>query len=102
MAKGDLGKRDWGLVYWPILDRLVDVLTFGATKYTPNNWQKVSRERYESAVMRHWSLYIQGEKVDQETGISHLAHMMCSLMFLEWFDNHETKGEEKTINGRTD
>lgn len=84
--KGDGGKRDWGLVFWPALDALVDGLTFGARKYTPNNWQKVSRERFESAVMRHWSLYMQGEENDGESGLSHLAHMMCSLMFLMWFD----------------
>ena len=91
--KGDGGKRNWGLVYWKALDALVNVLTFGALKYHANNWQSVSRERYESAIMRHWSSYIQGEKIDPETGQSHLAHIMCSLMFLMWFDDHKTKGE---------
>lgn len=87
--KGDGGKRNWGLVWWKALDYLVDVLTFGATKYSPNNWQKVSRERYESAIMRHWSLYMQGEILDKETKLPHLAHIMCSLMFLMWFDEKE-------------
>lgn len=87
--KGDGGKRDWSLVWWPSLDALVDVLTFGARKYLPNNWQKVSKTRYESAVMRHWSLYMQGEKTDSETGCSHLAHILCSIMFLMWFDKGE-------------
>ena len=89
--KGDGGKRDWGLVDWPSLDRLVDVLTFGARKYSANNWQKVSPARYKAAVMRHWSLYMQGELNDTETNLPHLAHMMCSLMFLMWFDRKDKK-----------
>jgi hypothetical protein len=94
--KGDGGKRNWGLVYWPTLDSLVDVLTFGAKKYTPNNWKTVSRERYESAVMRHWSAYMQGEKADPETGLSHIGHIICSLMFLMWFDNKEIEDGRTT------
>jgi hypothetical protein len=89
--KGDGGKRDWSLVWWPSLDSLVDVLTFGARKYSPDNWQKVNRKRYESALMRHWSAYTQGEELDPETKLSHLSHMMCSLMFLLWFDLNKDK-----------
>jgi hypothetical protein len=87
--KGDGGKRQWDLVDFKFLDDFIDVLTFGATKYAPDNWKKVSRNRYEAALMRHWSAYLQGEQNDPETGLPHLAHMTCSLMFLNWFDNQK-------------
>jgi hypothetical protein len=36
--------------------------------------------------MRHTLDYLQGEKIDKETGLSHLYHISCNLMFLEHFD----------------
>lgn len=88
--KGDGDKPLWNLVYWPLLMAFVRVLTFGATKYSPNNWQKVSRERIEAAVMRHWTEYLTSSKTDSETKESHLAHIMCCLMFLQWKDDNES------------
>ena len=85
--KGDGGKLMYDLMYYPFLDRLVSVLTFGAKKYEPHNWKKVSRNRYEAAMMRHLTAYLQGEKKDPETGISHLAHVTCTAMFLDYFDD---------------
>ena len=35
--------------------------------------------------------YANGEKIDSETGISHLAHAMCCLLFLLAFDLGEDK-----------
>jgi len=87
--KGDGGKPDWSLVEWQFFKEVVDVLTFGKNKYSARNWQKVSRERYEAAIMRHYIAYLEGENNDPETGISHLAHMGASLMFLAWFDEQE-------------
>lgn len=89
--KGDGGKRDWSLADFEFLDRVVDVLTFGAKKYTPNNWQRVSKHRYQAAIYRHLSLYVQGEMNDEETGLPHLAHVACSAMFLHWLDKDAAK-----------
>ena len=87
--KGDGGKEDWSLVEWPLLTEMTKVLTFGAQKYERANWKKVSRTRYEAALMRHWVAYLSGEIVDPETGLAHLAHVNCCLMFLHWMDNHK-------------
>jgi hypothetical protein len=84
--KGDLGKQRWDLVYWPSLIEMVKALTFGATKYSDDNWKTLSRARVEAAVMRHWTEYKTEGKLDTETKLSHLAHMQCCLMFLSWFD----------------
>jgi hypothetical protein len=59
------------------------VLTYGAEKYDPHNWRKLEnlQERYTSAAMRHILAHMAGEKNDEETGLSHLAHAMCCLLF---------------------
>ena len=62
------------------------VLTFGAKKYAPNNWQKVERQRYVDALYRHWLAYLSGERTDKESGLSHLYHISCCVMFLDWYD----------------
>ena len=59
------------------------VLTYGAEKYDAENWRKVDdlQNRYTSAALRHIFAHIDGEADDQETGLSHLAHAMCCLLF---------------------
>jgi len=59
------------------------VLTYGAEKYDAHNWRKLEnlQERYTSAAMRHILAHMAGEKDDKETGLSHLAHAMCCLLF---------------------
>tara|TARA_B100001146_G_C16177775_1_gene433193 strand:- start:24 stop:506 length:483 start_codon:yes stop_codon:yes gene_type:complete len=74
------------------------VLTFGAEKYDPHNWRKVEnlQNRYSSAAMRHILAHIDGEDLDEETGLSHLAHAICCLMFkLE--DELIVKSEKKSV-----
>ena len=63
---------------------MADVLTFGATKYGPNNWRKVgnAKERYIAAAMRHIAAYRMNEESDPESGSHHLAHAMCCLSFI--------------------
>lgn len=60
------------------------VLTFGAQKYSPDNWKKVpgAKDRYLDAMLRHILAYNSGEINDPESGENHLAHAGCCLMFL--------------------
>jgi len=55
-----------------------------------NNWQQVEnpRERYYDAAMRHLYAWFNGEPKDLETGESHLAHAICCLLFLLWFESN--------------
>ena len=82
--KFDAGKVDYTLVPWDGLEEVVKVLEFGARKYARDNWQQVEggMQRYQAAAFRHMIAYNQGEKVDPETGLSHLAHAGCCLLFL--------------------
>lgn len=87
-VKYDQDKPQWTLVPFKAFDEVVKVLTIGAKKYAPDNWKKVpnARQRYIDAAFRHMSAYASGEKIDAETGKSHLAHAMCCFLFLLAFD----------------
>lgn len=89
--KFDGDKLRWDLVPFKEFSEVVSILTTGAKKYAANNWQYVedAPNRYFAAVMRHLIAHRTGEKTDPETGKSHLAHAMCGLLFLMWFDNNK-------------
>lgn len=93
-VKYDTDKPQWSLVPLAAMTEVVDVLTYGAKKYAPDNWKKVpdARRRYIDACFRHFVAYASGEKNDPETGKSHLAHAMCCMLFLLAFDKGEHGG----------
>lgn len=86
---------------WKALEEVVKVLEFGDRKYTKldangnvvergaNNWKKVDPELYKDALVRHALSYVAGEKVDPDSGLPALAHLICDALFLIWFDLRE-------------
>lgn len=82
--KFDDGKARWDLLPLRAAGMVVDVLGFGAAKYGPENWRKVPelRRRYYAAALRHLAAWWMGEKTDPESGLPHLAHAGCCVMFL--------------------
>lgn len=87
-CKDDSSKLRYSLLPNGTVNQVVQVLEFGSKKYADNNWQKVenSRTRYYDAAMRHIDAWFNGDLKDAETGLHHLAHAICCLMFLMWFD----------------
>jgi len=88
-VKADSGKLEWTLLPWKSLREIVEVLMYGNCKYpcpSNANWKKVEPDRYKKALMRHVVAWLDGEKVDEETGKSHLAHAGCCILFLLWFE----------------
>ena len=83
-SKHDSGKPLMGAVPPNSLLAVAKVLTFGAEKYGRDNWRKVenAETRYLDAALRHINAYQRGEAADPESGESHLAHAVCSLMFM--------------------
>ena len=59
------------------------VLTFGAEKYDPENWRKLEdlQNRYSSAALRHIFAHLDNSELDEDSGLSHLAHAICCLLF---------------------
>ncbi len=99
-VKYDNDKPRWSLVPFKAFTEVVDVLTYGAKKYAPDNWKKVpdARRRYIDAGFRHFTAYASGEKLDPETGKSHLAHAMCCMLFLLAFDKGEDRDQGDNDN----
>lgn len=93
-VKFDNDKPQWSLLPFKALKEVVDVLTYGAKKYAPDNWKKVpnAKQRYIDAGFRHFTAYAAGEKLDPETGKSHLAHAICCLLYLLAFEIGEDRG----------
>jgi hypothetical protein len=83
-VKYDQDKPRWSLLPMDLIEATVKVLTDGAKKYADNNWKYVRpfRERYYDALMRHIMAWNQGEEFDPESGLPHLAHAMCCMVFL--------------------
>lgn len=89
--KDDAKKNRLDLIEPEFIEAVGEVLTYGAEKYEPNNWQKVedAENRYYAAALRHLMAYRKGEKVDPESGISHLKHVATNIMFLLHFERGE-------------
>lgn len=66
------------------LESILEVLEFGAKKYEANSWQTVpdGETRYMDALMRHIFAINKGEELDEESGLPHLSHAGCCLLFL--------------------
>jgi len=81
---GDL-KHPLHLLPTVALVQTAHVLKLGADKYGVYNWREsadVKASTYTAAIFRHLVQYMDGEDVDEESGKSHLAHIMatCSIL----------------------
>lgn len=82
-VKADMGKLPHELLPFVALEQVSAVLAFGAKKYAAHRWRKIDkRSRYFSATLRHLFAYAKGEDKDPESGLPHLAHAACSVLFL--------------------
>ncbi len=86
--KHDKGKPMISLVEPRFIEGLAEVMTQGASKYGRDNWQECTEpHRYLDALLRHTLKYWDGEKVDTESGKSHLYHIAFNAMALDYLDN---------------
>ncbi len=82
-VKDNRGKLPIDLVPYEALQGAAEVLAYGAKKYKPNNW-RLGLKWMEtwSSLQRHLWAWKEGEDLDPETGLSHLDHAMCQMLFL--------------------
>lgn len=64
------------------LQEFAAVCTYGARKYSRDNWKKGGKpdQEYFDAALRHMLAARSGEIEDPESGAMHLAHAMWNLM----------------------
>jgi len=85
--KFDQDKLPLHLLSTEAMNQTAAVLAFGAQKYAEHNWRKgFVWSRPLSAAMRHITAFNAGEDKDPESGLSHLAHAACCIMFLLEFE----------------
>ena len=95
-TKFDEGKLPIDLLAPEFLYGTAAVLAFGAEKYEAYNWAKGMKwSRVFAALMRHMWKWWGGEKLDQETGLSHLWHAACCLMFLMAYEMRGTGTDDR-------
>lgn len=91
--KYDNGKPRFDLIPLQALDGAATVMGFGADKYGAWNWLEVEngKSRYLAALLRHIAAYQAGELIDKESGLSHIDHALCNMIFLAALSRGETK-----------
>jgi len=81
--KNDESKPMLSLYPVKALAATCDVMVHGGEKYGLNNWRHVEPPaRYLDAALRHLYAVAQGELVDPDSGLPHLAHASASVAFL--------------------
>jgi hypothetical protein len=91
-VKYDSDKPRFSLVPSASLRAIAQVLTYGAKKYPQaDNWKRAdnARERYTDALLRHVYAWMDGEALDPESGLHHLAHAGCCVLFLLHFEEEK-------------
>lgn len=83
-AKADAGKPRLTLVPPEIIWAIAEVREYGTKKYgDPENWKKVSPQRYRDAMFRHLMAYLAAyHGKDLESGLPHLWHLATNVAFL--------------------
>jgi len=90
----DVGKTSYMLVPMETLKGISKVLEFGAEKYAPNSWKdagvgkdgRTNLSRNLDSAMRHLISFMrEGEENDTESGVSHIYHAACRILFAIYF-----------------
>ena len=87
--KHDGDKTQWHLLPHEAVEGAVRVLMHGAKKYSAFNWAKgMPYTRVLDATQRHLNAIYQGEDKDPESGLDHVDHAICELVFLKYYMIH--------------
>ena len=75
------------LTPWHAFENVLAVLHMGAKKHGLGNWQRgrgdlASIAAIRNSLARHMLEYGLGQRIDPESGLPILAHLICNAMFL--------------------
>lgn len=75
---------------------VVRVLEFGAKKYAKGNWAKgMPWSVCYTCAMSHLTKALAGEENDEESGLPHLAHALCNIVFLIGYRDLYPEGDDR-------
>lgn len=83
-AKADAGKPHPSYCPVALIEGVIAVREHGTAKDgDPENWRKVSTDRYHEAILRHTlAIWQDPYAVDPESGLLHLEHIATNIAFL--------------------
>jgi hypothetical protein len=109
--KKDAGKPRWELLPFECLEGMVKVLTFGAQKYSDGGWKTLmineegyqrvvgSTRRHQLAMERDGVLALdlnsEGKTDEDHSGLPHIDHLMCNILFIKYYQLHLQKEADK-------
>ena len=94
--KYDSQKPRMDLLDPSFLEGVASVLSFGAQKYDAHNWRKgIEVSRLIAAAYRHIGTYNKGIDLDDESGLNHLYHAACCLMFASWIAENRPEFDDR-------
>jgi len=81
--RNNTGKPEMSYVDMNCLKPCAIVLTFGAKKYSRNNWKKgMPVSKILDSLMRHIGDLQDGKVLDEESKLAIIGHIQCNAMFL--------------------
>lgn len=90
------GKPRYDLVNPEALEDMVKVLTYGANKYVPRNWEQgLSWTSVLASLKRHIAAFERGEDIDNESGMLHIAHAACNIHYLNAYYHFFPQGDDR-------
>ena len=77
------GKPQLSFIPMELMEDCARVFQYGAQKYDRDNWKKGDHATsLLDSLLRHVAAFQQGEYIDEESGLPHLGHIMCNVIFL--------------------
>lgn len=92
------GKTAWSLIDYPSIEPMAKVLMYGCEKYDRDNWKKgLTVTSVIDSLMRHIVAFKQGETLDEESGLPHIGHAMCNLMFMQYYLDNKPELDDRSL-----
>jgi hypothetical protein len=80
------------------LDGACRVFEYGAKKYAAWNWAKGMQWSVPlGCALRHMQAVLDGELLDDESGLPHIDHVFSNLIMLDYFEIHYPEGDDRPI-----
>jgi hypothetical protein len=96
-ARYNADKPDLSLIPLCTLEDEARVWMYGAKKYARDNWQRGMVWSVPLAcALRHLSAWQRGEENDPESGLPHLAHVMCNIRMLTLYASTYPEGDDRS------
>ena len=97
-AKYDHGKLRYDLIPPEAMEALAYIYTIGADKYGDRNWERgISWGRIIGALLRHLYSWIRGDEIDEESGKSHLWHVLWNVAALVTYEKRNIGIDDRGI-----